>query len=1118
MQLPALCCPGYLGCGVLTKTVRVMKLTAILLFSACLQVSAKGYTQALSLSEKNATLEKVFREIKKQSGYTFVYRDEWLKKAGKVHIELRNASIGQALEACFKNQPLTYTLVKTTVVIGLKPAPGLDQGALTPGENAPPSSTAFISIKGKVVNEKGEPIAGVTVKVKGTEKTTVANDKGEYAITVADNNAILVFSFEGYQALEIPVKQNTIINARLKVFINKLDEIVVVGYSDKKRSELTSAVQVIDAKKLKDVATNDIGSMLQGKVAGLQVINSSGVPGSVAEIRLRGISSVNATQTPLFVVDGIIGGNYDPNDVESVTVLKDAGATAMYGSQANGGVIIISTKKAKSGKPQYEAKITTGFRTPDFGQMKMMNGSQLYHYQKELYRDYVPTDTGNSYKIDLLKFYSERPRSLIGQNNNWLTTLFKPAIIQNHYFSVAAKSEKTDYYFGVSYYNENGTFMNTNFHRLNLRANTTYRFNGKISITNNINLNASSGRSYDYNDIYYAYLNLPWDNPYDSSGNALYVDGNSSFKWWSRDKVNPVHTIQNSNHPYKGFDANYDMALNIGITSWLSFSSSNRLAAGYNKGSNYFSPVVAGAFHTTGYLDETSVLNYGLISNNLLKFNFSKGNHSISGLAGVAFEKNRTELQGGSGRGLPAGLSVLNVVSNNIRVTGSNNESTIQSLISQVNYSYANKYFATASYRVDGSSNFPQSNRNASFPAISAAWLASNESFFHSKIIDNLKLRASYGITGTQDIGASRYLGLYSLSSQYNSQAAATPLQLPSPNLTWESKYQLNAGIDISFFKRVGITADVYRNLTKNLLLQVSQPLSIGFEQRWENSGEIENKGIELGLNTINIQTKNFEWTTDFNINFNNNKLRSLPSPIVKTGSWAISQIYRNGGNLYEFYMPKWAGVNSATGQPLWEKQTKDAQGNVSKTELTSDYAQATYQEVGSALPQFQGGMTNLVRYKNISLSVNAYFLSGNKVLSNNLRFLMNDGSEPYMNQIVLPKGYSIWAKPGDNATNPSPQNAANATQTSSRYLKNGSFLSIRNITLAYSLPDACVRKLKLNGVTVSVSADNVYTFTKFLGQDPQTTITPGVYVTPGVSDFKYPNNRQFLFNINLRF
>ena len=460
----------------------------------------------------------------------------------------------------------------------------------------------------------------------------------------------------------------------------------------------------------------------------------------------------------------------------------------------------------------------------------------------------------------------------------------------------------------------------------------------------------------------------------------------------------------------------------------------------------------------------------------------------------------------------------MNVASNNILVNGNNDESTIQSFISQVNYGYLNKYFLTGSYRVDGSTAFPASHRYASFPAFSGAWLISNESFFTSKKINTLKLRASYGVTGTQDIGASRYLGLYSLTSQYNSQGAATPLQLPSPDLTWESKYQANAGLDIALFNRIFLTLDVYNNVTRNLLLQVSQPLSVGFEQRWENSGQIINNGFEIGLNTINISNKNFEWRTDFNINFNTNKLKELPADIIRTGSWAISQIYRNGGNLYEFYMPVWAGVDKQTGSPLWEKISKDVQGNITGKSTTSNYAEATYQEVGSALPKFQGGFTNQFRYKIFALSVNAYFLSGNKVFSNNLRFVMNDGSEPYMNQAVLPDGNRIWEKPGDIATNPSPQNSANSTETSTRYLEKGDFISIRNISLSCQLPSSFAQKLGMKEVSASVSADNVYTFSNFFGQDPQTTITPAAFVTPGVSDFKYPNNRQFLFTLDFKF
>ncbi|SFD09227.1 TonB-linked outer membrane protein, SusC/RagA family [Chitinophaga sp. CF118] len=1093
--------------GLTTKICLVMKLTAFVLLVTCLHVSAAGYSQKVTLAVRDVPLQQVFAEIITQTGVSIVYSEKVLSSAKPVTLQVKDASIQEVLDLCLKNQLVMYSHEGNSFII-------------KPVVFTPPATYAdtLITISGKVNTAAGAPLPGATVLVKGTRKGTQTDAQGNFTLRELQRKDVLVISNIGYVTKEVAARDR--INVSLEEDTRKFNEVVVVGYSDKKKSELTSAVSVVSSDKLKDVTTNDVGSMLQGKVAGLQVVNSSGVPGASSEIRLRGVSSVNASQSPLFVVDGIIGGNYDPNDVENITVLKDAGATAMYGSQANAGVIIVTTKKAKLGKTRFEAKVTTGFRTPDFGRMEMMNGSQLYDRQKEYYRDYIPGTTNNSYKIDILKFYSERPKTLQNQNYNWLTTMFETAPMQNIYLSASGSTEKNEYYTGISYYNEKGTFMNTGYQRVNLRGNSTYHFSKNVSVTNNINISGSSGKSYNYEDVYNAYLNMPWDNPYDSKGQPVYVDGNSTFKWWSRDKINPIHTIKNSNHPYKNFDVNYDLGLNVNITDWLSFSSSNRAAVGYNKGTDYYSPVVAGQYNGTGYLNELSTLSYGIISNDLLKFSFKKGDHSISGLAGIAIENSKTEILGASGKGLPEGLKVLNVVSNNQLVTGSSDAAIIQSFISQLNYGYKDKYYITGSYRVDGSTAFPSSHRYGSFPSISAAWLISKEGFLEdNKLINTLKLRASYGVTGTQDIGSSRYLGLYSLNSQYNGGTAATPSQLPSPNLTWESKEQANVGIDLSLFNRINLTVDAYNNITKKLLLQVPQPLSVGFEQRWENVGQVINNGIELGINTVNIKTRNFEWTTDFNISFNSNKLQQLPSDITRTQpTWSISQIYRNGGNLYEFYMPKWLGVNKETGAPQWEVVNKDADGKIISRAATSDYASATYQEVGSALPKFQGGFNSQWTYKNISLSVNAYFLSGNKVFSNTLRFVMNDGNEPYYNQIVLPKDYKIWTKPGDIATEPSPQNAANSTETSTRYLKDGSFLSIRNIALSYALPKSLISHWHMDGVTLSLTADNVYTFTKFLGQDPSTTITPGSNVMPGVSDFKYPNNRQFLFNINIRF
>lgn len=987
-----------------------------------------------------------------------------------------------------------------------------------------PGFAQTLQVTGRVVSSLDkQPMAGVTVSLKGTTNGAMTNANGDFSLNAPAGKATLVVRFIGYLSKEVAVTGGqTGIQVQLTEDVQQLNDVVVVGYTSKKQNELTSAVTVVSASKLKDVTTNDVGSMLQGKVAGLQVVNSSGAPGSVAEIRLRGVSSVNANQSPLFVVDGIIGGNYDPNDVESITVLKDAGATALYGSQANAGVIIVTTKTAKQGETRFEAKVSTGFRTADFGKLNVMNSNELYDSQKEYYRDYIVGATDNSYKIDLAKFYAERPLSLRDQDYNWSKESFKKAPVYNFYLSASGKTEKNDYYVGASYYKEKGTFINTNFERVNLRGNSTYHFSKKLDVTNNINLSASQGKSYDYMDVYYSFLNLPWDNPYDANGNPVYVDGNSAFKWWSRDKINPINTVQNSDHSYKGFNINYDLGINYRITKWLTFASTNRVAAGFDKSRNFVSPIAAGTYHGTGYLSELNTLNYGLISNQLFKFDFRLGDHNISGFVGGAFESSKNEYSGGSGKGLPEGLSVLNVVSNNQLVNGANNKYLLQSLISQVNYSYKDKYFLSGSYRYDGSSNFAPSKHYGGFPSVSAAWLASSEEFLKDNtVINNLKVRGSYGITGTQDIGASRFLGLFSLTTQYNGLVGAIPYQLESPNLTWESKRQINAGLDIGLFKRVNLTVDVYRNDTKDLLLQVSQPLSVGFETKWENAGTVINKGIELGINSTNVKTRDFEWTTDFNINFNKNTLSGFPSDIVKTSpsTTNVSQIYRNGGNLFEFYMKKWTGVDAATGAPTWEKIIYNTDGQAVAKERTFNYAEATNQEVGSALPKFQGGFNNSFRYKNINLRVSTYFSVGNKVFSNNLRYMMNDGHEPYYNQIKLPDGAKVWSGPGDTeATEPSPQNNANSTETSTRYLKDGSYLTIRNIALSYTLPNAWANKIAMKGVSVGVTADNVATFSKFLGQDPQTTITPGSFAMPGISDFKYPNNRQYLLTVNFNF
>lgn len=967
------------------------------------------------------------------------------------------------------------------------------------------STFAQTVVKGRVTDESNnQTLPGVSVAIKGTTLGTMTDVEGNYTISARSSNDILIFSFIGYAAKEVMVGQQTRIDVALAINAVNLDELVVMGYSTKKRTEITSAVTTLSSDKLMDVTSNDIGTMLQGKVSGIQVINSSGAPGSSSEIRIRGISSMSAPQGPLYVVDGIIGGTFDPNDVETITVLKDAGATGMYGSQANGGVVVVTTKKARLNKPQFEFKAVYGMRTADHGNVRMMDSKALYAYQREYYRD------PNLYVVDDRKFKAARPESILDVNTDWLAETFKPARVQNYYLSSAGKSDKLSYYIGASYYDEEGTFINSKFKRANLRTNTTYKFSERVSLTNNINLSGSNNIGTDYMNIYYSYTSMPWDNPYDATGKAR------SFKTaegiWSKDKINPIQAAENSELSSKSFNFDYDIDLSVKIADWLSFSSTNRLSALSLMDKTYYAAAADNlSYFGTGFVSSQANLSYSGITTNLLKFNFAKVNHSFSGLIGYEAQGGNNDYIMGSGMGIPEGLRVPSVASGQYLISGAPTRSVMQSLISQVNYNYTGRYFLSASYRIDQSSQFAPNKRTARFPSVSAAWLMSNEDFMkNTPTISNLKLKASWGKTGMKDIGPYRYMEMFSFSSQYDGQPAAVPTQMANPDLTWEQTDQFNAGLEVGFFKRINLELNFYKNNTKDLLVERALPPSGGFRTQWQNIGNDVNSGIELSLSADIVKTRDFNWAVDFSMGYNKNKLSGFGNDtIITSNSYGVTQIYHDGSSLYSWYAKEYSGIDPVDGSMLWV-------GKDGKT--THEYQDARYIEYGSPLPKYQGGFSSDLRYKAISLRGNFSFLSGNKIFNYFRRYVDSDLQETQFNVMMPREDYVLWQKPGDIATKPLPQNARNSFDPSIRYIDDGSFLKLRNITVSYDLPKSLTSSLKLSAMTVALTMDNVYTFTNFWGQDPEVSIDPGSGNLPGYAEFKYPNNKQYLLSLNVRF
>lgn len=967
------------------------------------------------------------------------------------------------------------------------------------------TATGQITVKGHVISsDEKAAMPGVNITVKGTTYGAVTAADGSFSISIRKRDDILVFSFIGYTTQEIVAGDKAKLEIRMEPQINALESIVVMGYSNKKRNEITSAVTTVTSDKLMDVTSNDIGTMLQGKVAGIQVINGSGSPGSTPDIRIRGSSSFSApNQGPLYVVDGIIGGNFDPNDVETLTVMKDAGATALYGSQANGGVIVVTTKKAKPGKPQFEVKAVTGVRVADQGHVKMMDSKTLYDFHREYFRDPV------LFEIDDRKFIEARPASLLNVNTDWLKETFKPALLQNYFISASGQLDKLSYYIGASYYDEEGTFINTGHKKINLRANSTYKFSDKVSVTNNINLSGSKTIGADYMNIYYSYTSMPWDNPYDSLGNPRSFKNATGI--WSKDKINPIQAANNSELSNIGFSLDYDLDLNIKFTDWLSFSSTNRISAGSSMDKQYYSALADNlSYYGTGYVNSRNDINYGGISTDLLNFRFGKGIHSINGLLGFEVGGDNSDYIRGSGTGIPQGLEVPSVASGQYSIEGAPVRSVMQSYISQLNYTFNNRYFFSGSFRIDQSSSFAPNKRTAMFPSLSAAWNISSEDFMSSfKAINNLRLKLSWGKTGMKDIGPYKYMEQFRYTTQYDGLPAAIPYQMANPDLTWEQTDQFNAGIELGLLQRINIEFNVYKNITKNLLVYRDLPPSGGFRKQWQNVGNSENTGMELSISTTNVKTSDFTWTTDFTIGFNKNKLSGFGSDTIQNANaYGITQIYHNGGTLYSWYAKEYAGIDPANGSMLWV----DADGKT-----THDYQAARKIEYGSPMPKFQGGFATEFRYKSFSLRGNFSFVSGNKIYNYFRRYVDHDLQDVGFNVMMPQSGWTIWQKPGDIANHPLPQNAVNSYDPSTRYLEDGSYVKVRNITLSYDLPSSIVTGLKLTGLTISLGADNLYTFTNFWGQDPEVSINPNNGL-PGYAEFKYPNNKQFVCSINVRF
>lgn len=984
------------------------------------------------------------------------------------------------------------------------------------------SAFASITVKGQVTSaEDGLGMPGASIVVKGTTTGTITDFDGNYEIEV-DNGATLVFSFMGYKSQEHKAVPHLSVTLQSDAIM--MQEVVSLGYSSVKKAELSSAVVTVSADQLTDVTTSDVGNMLQGKVAGVQVTNAGGQPGDAAQIRVRGTGSITASSDPVYVVDGVMGASFNPQDVETISVLKDAGATGIYGAAAAGGVIVVTTKQGKKNdKLSVDIKATAGAKQALYSNYKMMNSAELYNFHKSLYSKTV--------------FNSQYPKSLLEQDYNWQDEFFRTGVVQDYYVSVKGGSEKIGYYAGLSYYGEEGTLKCTGMQKVSGQ----FSMNADLTKWLDMSVRASfSKSSVDYAPSWTmlddAFNKMPWDNPYEldadgnSTGKYLYVNGDTRSdnggKWWSQSKWNALNTTQYNYAKSNNFDFNGTLVFNVHFTDWLHFTTTNTFSTGYYKSTEYRDPRAFDSEYANGYLSNSIGLSKSFGTINILKANGQWGQHSLSGMLGYEYSTWKSEYTNAAGTGMPNGVDALNSCTP-YSVGGYEIPGASWATFIQAQYDYGKRYFLTATFRAEASSIFAPKNRVGYFPSVAASWLISNEEFMKSQdVVSFLKLRASYGITGNNNIPAYKYLATYALNSLYQNKVSATPSRLANPLLHWETANMAAVGIDLTFIDRIDMSIDLYNTDNTGLLLNVPVAPSTGFFEVTQNAGSVRNQGIEYRLDANVLNIDKWNWNIGFNIGFNRNRVTNTPNgPFLQTAS-SVSQQVKEGQDIYSWYMKEWAGVNPENGDPLWyvvdanEQYVLDENGN--KT-TTNDYNATNAHVVGKATPLFSGGLNTQLSWNGIFLSVNTNFTYGNKIYNFTRMSTDADGAYVGYNQMSIEnsvQGWSRWEKAGDVATHPKSQlnGNHNSNAISSRYLEDGSYFRIKNLTVGYDFPTKLIKKAYMTRCRIYFSADNLFTATKFSGMDPEITLTTSTNDLAGMYSQTYPVGRTFQGGVEISF
>ncbi len=935
----------------------------------------------------------------------------------------------------------------------------------------------------------GNTLPGVSVLVEGTTIGAITDFEGQYEIEVPSADATLVFSFVGYTTREVPVDGRNIIDVALESALVGLEEVVVVGYGTQRRDAVSGAVGTVGSAQIEQIPIASFDQILQGQSAGVSSMSASGRPGAGSSINIRGIGSISSGTQPLYVVDGVpltegTGSIYEnplsginPNDIEEVTILKDASASAIYGSRAANGVILVTTKRgaaAERSQLNYRGQYGVSSLTRD--DFNMMTTEQKLEFERNN-NIYTRTD--------------EEWDSLRTINTNWRDEMFRSAATQSHEISSSGGNERTRYFISGAYFEQDGVLQRSDYERLSGRLNFDHFITEQLKVGTTLNVSYEQANytvaegdygNNVYNPIFAAYLMNPYEQPKDEDGEWI-----SSFDTYFGNVLRELELNDDYNNTLKfvgNVFAEYEPIDNMMLrasygTDFHDYTYEDYLHPDAVWGADLEGSIRRG-FRRAYTNTFTSTASYSRMIGNL---------HSLQGLVGFETTEYEREIFSLRGDGFAGDkVRVPNAATSNFTIGGTATEFTVLSVLSRLNYGYDNTYFLDFSFRRDGSSRFGADNRYANFWSVGASWNAKREDFFANvDFLTDLRVRTSYGTTGNYSIGNFEHLGLYSVGLQYMQNPGSAPIRPANPSLTWETSTAFNFAVEARFFDRFDLELEVYNRITDDMLLQMPVTRTSGFTSERRNVGKMSNQGLEITFDTDIVRGADFTWNFNANFTYNQNTIDELY--LGQEEEVFGNTILKVGEAFGTFYYNEYAGVNPANGKPLWY----DQHGN-----LTEEYRDDDRQVLSGQSYQapYFGGFTNSLTYRNFQLNAFFSFVLDRWMVNNTAYFISNQSNFANYNQTADVLDH--WKEPGDNVHYPLyGEVPANVFDT--RFLEDASFLRLRNLTFAYNLPANVVQNMMLQNIRLYVQGQNLWTLTGYSGFDPEYTQSSELNAYPAV-------------------